>query len=125
MPRNETNIQRNLTEIEFGFGVMSTIQSIGFASFANLPALGSLSFSNQHISHIEFHAFSFYEPSNKTLIIDLTENNLNDSSFEIGSFSGANRYKVFRKVSVYLIFSYFLLIDHSKYTLVSTDVIII
>lgn len=107
MPRNETNIQKNLTEIELGFGIMSTIQSIGFASFANLPALESLSFSNQRISHIKFNAFSFYESSNKTLTIDLTENNLNDSSFETGSFLGANRYQVFRKVSPYLIFPYF------------------
>jgi hypothetical protein len=90
-PSTKNLIQKNLTEMEFGLGLTPTITEIGFAPFADLPSLQSISFSGQRINLIKFHAFSFYEPSNKTLTIDLTGNNLNETSFEIGSFLGAKR----------------------------------
>ncbi|CAG2106410.1 unnamed protein product [Medioppia subpectinata] len=90
-PRDERSIQTELTDIELGLGVSASITSVGSHAFASLPSLRTLSLSNQAITYISRKAFSFDEPSNKTLAIDLTGNHLNGNSFDSQAFIDANR----------------------------------
>ncbi|XP_075587625.1 neprilysin-1-like isoform X2 [Dermatophagoides farinae] len=83
---NETESQ--LTEIQITTG---NIQSIGSDAFADLLHLEQLSLSKNHINFIHAYAFRMNKPSNLTLMIDLTDNDLNSSSFEPESFLGAKR----------------------------------
>lgn len=89
---NETESQ--LTEIQITTG---NIQSIGSDAFADLLHLEQLSLSKNHINFIHAYAFRMNKPSNLTLMIDLTDNDLNSSSFEPESFLGAKRFFEFNQ----------------------------
>ncbi|OTF69896.1 slit protein-like protein [Euroglyphus maynei] len=85
----DEQIESQLTEIQITTG---NIQSIGTDSFADLQHLEQLSLSKNHINFIHSYAFRMNKPSNLTLMIDLTDNDLNSSSFVPESFIGAKRF---------------------------------
>jgi hypothetical protein len=67
------------------YNQLSSIPSNAFKTLTNSEEI--YLFYN-HIKHIARHAFAFGEKSKKILEIWLEFNNLNESSFESGSFSG-------------------------------------
>jgi hypothetical protein len=89
------NKQINLTEIELDYWKDGTghgsIKTIGNNAFFHLQNLQFLSFGYQSIDFIPKNAFDFELASNKTLSIDLRDNNLNDTSFESGVFANTKR----------------------------------
>jgi hypothetical protein len=89
------NEQINLTEIELDYWKDGTghgsIKTIGNNAFFHLKNLQIVSFGYQSIDFIPKNAFDFELASNKTLLIQLHDNNLNDTSFESGVFANTKR----------------------------------
>jgi hypothetical protein len=85
------NKQINLTYIYFDYSKdeksHGSIKTIGNNAFFNLNNLQRLDFGYQSIDFIPKNAFDFELASNKTLSIELHDNNLNDTSFESGVFA--------------------------------------
>jgi hypothetical protein len=76
---------KNVSHILLMYNQLLSIPSNAFKTLTNSEEI--YLFSN-HIKHIARHAFAFGEKSKKILEIWLEFNNLNESSFESGSFSG-------------------------------------
>jgi hypothetical protein len=75
-------IQNNLTYVDFLF---SLIEEIGNNSFYHLNNLKYLSFYWNNLRSISKTAFNFKSNSNEKMELNLKYNNLNSTSFEIGS----------------------------------------
>jgi hypothetical protein len=91
--RNLFGEQKNLKTIDFNpnLKMIKTIESVGDFAFFYLSNLRLINFYGHKIRDIGKNAFDFFKPSNDTLEIDFSENNLNASSFKRGSFLRANR----------------------------------
>lgn len=83
-----TTCESQLTEIQITTG---SIQSIETDAFASLVHLEQLSLSKNRINLIHPYAFRMHQPSNRTLLIDLTDNELNSTSFMPNALLGAQR----------------------------------
>jgi hypothetical protein len=81
-------IQNNLTFVNF---FSSLIEETGNNSFYHLNNLEYLSFFVNNLRSISKTAFNFKNNSNKKMRLHLEENNLNDTSFEIGSLINLKR----------------------------------
>ncbi len=67
------------------------IRTVGDYAFYNLKSLKYIELSHQKIDHISKNAFDFSKPSNNSLIINLSDNYLNELSFATGAFINAKR----------------------------------
>ncbi|XP_075676029.1 endothelin-converting enzyme homolog [Dermatophagoides pteronyssinus] len=89
LSNNEQDVHElQLTEIQITTG---NIRSIGTDAFADLLHLEQLSLSKNQINFIHPYAFRMNKSSNLTLMIDLTDNDLNSTSFVPESFLDAKR----------------------------------
>jgi hypothetical protein len=77
--------QTKLETIDFNSNtrLIGAVKSIGNNAFSALTNLKFLNLYRLEIDHIPKHAFDFNIPSNQTLNINLGDNPLNGSSFEI------------------------------------------
>ena len=75
----------------------NNISEIPSFSFNHNRDIGSINLSRNRIKFIKSNAFSFSKPSESInyLDINLSSNNLTESSFESSSFNLTNRFKVF------------------------------
>ncbi len=85
--------QTKLEAIDFNSHtrLIGAIKSIGNNAFSALTNLKFLNLYGLEIDHIPKHAFDFNVPSNQSLHINLGDNPLNGSSFEMGAFLNAKR----------------------------------
>lgn len=88
---NENNSQNKLQELKEIVITNGSITSIGTDAFADLSKLNRLQLTQNRIRQIKAFAFRTNYQSNVTLVIDLTENLLETSSFEINSLVGSKR----------------------------------
>lgn len=96
LSNNEQDVHElQLTEIQITTG---NIRSIGTDAFADLLHLEQLSLSKNQINFIHPYAFRMNKSSNLTLMIDLTDNDLNSTSFVPESFLDAKRFVCFNFV---------------------------
>ncbi len=86
--REINGIQNNLSRIIFD---KSPISKIGNSPFYDLNNLEILSFDSTPIESIPKTVFNFRNDSEKKLSLELSDSNLNGSSFEIGSFNNLKR----------------------------------
>jgi hypothetical protein len=97
------------------------VQKIGNYPFFSLNHLRLLSVYENHLDFKPKDAFHFKKESNENLELFLTENKLNDSSFEIGSFDNLRKPAILhlgRTLMTYLdekIFSPFSELNHQNF----------
>jgi hypothetical protein len=84
-------LQSHPSLVSLAISYSPSLTSIGENAFKNIPSLESLKFG-AWISDIGDEAFAASHVStNKSLLIDLVGNNLNDHTIPEGAFSGINR----------------------------------
>lgn len=88
---NENPLKTNLQELKEIVITNGSILSIGTDAFADLSKLTRLQLTQNQISQIKPFAFRTNYHSNVTLVIDLTENQLEATSFEINALVGSKR----------------------------------
>jgi hypothetical protein len=97
------------------------VQKIGNYPFFSLNHLNELSVDANNLDFIPKDAFHFEKESNEDLVLMMVANNLNDSSFEIGSFDNLRKPTLLyldNTLMTYLdekIFSPFLELNHQNF----------